>query len=79
MGRSMHVLLVHNEDRYVAGAEKMLGYYLAAARDADSHFTVATVKDGKLDRTLPTDCGRIYITSSTCFSMIDLLRQARTL
>ncbi len=75
----MHVLLIHNEDRYLAGAEKMLGYYLAGAQDADSDFSVATVKDGKLDKSLPPDYRRIYISSNTRFSTMDLLVQAGSL
>ncbi|HMO65059.1 MAG TPA: glycosyltransferase family 4 protein [Verrucomicrobiota bacterium] len=69
----MNVLLLHGEARYFAGAERMLGYYLAALPD-EPRPLVAVPPDTRLAALVPAGMPTLALESNTAFSLAGLVR-----
>jgi glycosyltransferase involved in cell wall biosynthesis len=75
----MHVLIIHPEDKYFAGAEKMLGYYLAELVTRDCQVAVAVKKGSRVAKLLPPQAIPIWIEANPAFSPATIWRQAQAL
>lgn len=69
----MKVLLLHGEEKYFAGAERMLGYYLEGLPPAEAPL-VAVPPGTRLAGLVPAGTPLIEIESNTAFSLPGLLR-----
>ena len=72
----MRVLLIHNDARYLGGAEKMLGYYLDGLRATDCQTTVAVVPGSRVSEVIPASVPRLWIPEKQQFSTRKLASQA---
>lgn len=69
----MNVLLLHGEAHYFAGAERMLGYYLAAL-PGDLEAVAAVPPDTRLAALVPARVPTLALEANTAFSLAGLLR-----
>jgi hypothetical protein len=72
----MHVLSIHSEAQYFAGAERMLGYFLEGAPAQGIELSVAVVETEKMKTILPEGVSLIGLPSNQKFSMSAFCRQA---
>ena len=75
----MRVLIIHPETQYFAGAETMLGYFLAELVRTDCHVAVAVVRGSRVADLLPLEAVPVWIDPCPAFSPIAVWRQAATL
>jgi glycosyltransferase involved in cell wall biosynthesis len=75
----MHVLIVHQEAQYFAGAEKMLGYFLDGLVGSRADVTVAAVADSRTAGVIPGGLPTCWLPSNARFSPLSFWRQAQTL
>jgi glycosyltransferase involved in cell wall biosynthesis len=75
----MRVLIIHPENQYFAGAETMLGYFLAELIHTECKVAVATVRGSRVAEVLPRGAVPIWLAPCPAFSPIALWRQAVTL
>jgi glycosyltransferase involved in cell wall biosynthesis len=71
----MRLLLIHAENRYFAGAEKMLGYYLAELAHHHLNVTVAAVAGSRVRELVPDTMRQIELVDNQRFSPLQLTRQ----
>ena len=71
----MRLLLIHAENRYFAGAEKMLGYYLAELAHRHLEVAVAAVAGSRVRELVPDTMRQIELVDNQRFSPIQLTRQ----
>lgn len=69
----MNVLLLHGEAHYFAGAERMLGYFLAALPE-DLASVAAVPPDTRLAALVPAGMASLALEANTAFSLAGLLR-----
>src|SRR5690242_5256921 len=77
--RNMHILIVHHEAQYFAGAEKMLGYYLEGLTSSGHQVTVGAVRDSRVREVIPEGQPVCWLPSNARFSPLAFWRQARAL
>jgi glycosyltransferase involved in cell wall biosynthesis len=75
----MRVLVIHQEARYFAGAEKMLGYFLEGLREANCETAVACVQGSRVAGLVPQSLRTIFIPEHARFSPAGLWRQSSLL
>jgi glycosyltransferase involved in cell wall biosynthesis len=75
----MRILIIHNEARYFAGAEKVLGYYLEGWPARGEEVAAALVPDARVLEVIPPSVRRIWIPEKQQFSILKLCRQATAL
>jgi glycosyltransferase involved in cell wall biosynthesis len=71
----MRLLIVHNEAKYFAGAEKMLGYFLETGSQTGLDCTVALVQGSRTEGVIPKTVPRFDLTDNQEFSLGGLTRQ----
>jgi glycosyltransferase involved in cell wall biosynthesis len=71
----MHVLLIHRHPGEVAGAERLLGYFLRSAVAEPVQFTLALATAKPWHSELPNRFSRIFTAKSDRFSVLGLLGQ----
>lgn len=74
----MRVLIIHPE-QYFAGAETMLGYFLAELARTDCKVAVAAVRGSRVAGLLPKETIPIWLEPAPAFSPPAIWRQASTL
>ena len=72
----MRVLIVHPESQYFAGAETMLGYFLAELVRTDCKVTVAAVRGSRVADLLPAGTFPVWLEPCRSFSPLGIWRQA---
>jgi glycosyltransferase involved in cell wall biosynthesis len=75
----MRILIIHPENRGVAGAEKVLGYFLTELVESDFQVAVAVVPGSRMAKLLPPKAMPVWIEPNDAFSLGALWRQAQTL
>ncbi|MDE3100329.1 MAG: glycosyltransferase family 4 protein [Verrucomicrobiota bacterium] len=75
----MRVLIIHPENKYFAGAEKVLGYFLTELVRQDIQAAVAAVKGSRVADALPAKIMPLWIEDCPAFSPNALWRQAAAL
>src|ERR1041384_4501961 len=75
----MRVLIVHPENKYFAGAETMLGYFLAELVRTDCKVAVATVRGSRVAGLLPDEAIPVWLEPCPTFSPVAIFRQLRTI
>lgn len=73
----MHVLMIHPEAKFFAGAEKVLDYLLQGCQQTDLRITVAAVPGSRVDALIPPGCGRIPLEDNQRFRCRVFGRQVR--
>jgi glycosyltransferase involved in cell wall biosynthesis len=74
-----HVLIVHHEAQYFAGAEKMLGYFLEEAASFGLDVSVAAVAGSRAAEIIPPSLAACWLPGNVRFSLPAFFRQARAL
>lgn len=74
--KKMRILIVHAEADYFAGAEKMLGYFLAELVQHDLHPFVATVQGSRVAALLPPEAIPVWVEPCPAFSPVSVWRQS---
>jgi len=75
----MRALLINTSFTFFGGAEKTLLYFVDALSARKTEFSVVTVRDSKLSRSLPSHVRQIAISNNERFSIPGLLKQLREL
>ena len=75
----MHVLLIHPHADGMAGAEKLLGYYLHAAVGGPVQFTLALAEGTPWQAHLPSECSQLLIANNHHFSIAGMIGQCQVL
>jgi len=75
----MRVLIIHSEGEYFAGAETMLGYFMAELVRTDCEVAVAAVRGSPVAELLPKETVPVWIEPCRAFSPAAIWRQAATL
>jgi glycosyltransferase involved in cell wall biosynthesis len=75
----MRVLIIHPESQYFAGAQTMLGYFLAELVRSDCKVAVAAVRGSRVAGLLPKEVVPVWVEPCPEFSPVALWRQAATL
>ena len=75
----MKILLIHNEAHHFAGAEKVLGYFLAGMADPAYEIAVAAAPESRVMGLVPASMKRVPISDNASFSVLHLWQQAYTL
>lgn len=75
----MRVLIIHNEATYLAGAEKMLGYFLEGMLESGAEAHVAIVPGTRTEELIPPGIPRTSLHNNERFTLGGLLRQTRQL
>ncbi|MGH7950736.1 MAG: glycosyltransferase family 4 protein [Limisphaerales bacterium] len=79
MASPMNILIIHPENKYVGGAEKMLEYFLTEFVESDCRVTVAVSPGSRMAKLLPPKAIPIWIEPNDSFSLGAFWRQAQTL
>ena len=75
----MHLLLIHTEAHYFAGAEVLLGHFLHELVKSDCAVSVAMVEGSKIQRIIPQGVNRLPVPNNQKFSLKTLHRQVKEL
>ncbi|MGA2030557.1 MAG: glycosyltransferase family 4 protein [Verrucomicrobiota bacterium] len=75
----MRILIVHPENRGVAGAEKVLEYFLTELVESDFPVAVAVAPGSRMAKLLPPKAMPVWIEPNDSFSLGALWRQAQAL
>jgi glycosyltransferase involved in cell wall biosynthesis len=75
----MRVLILHPENTYFGGAEKVLGYFLEEAVRRDHEIAVAVVKESRTAQLLPSRVRSLWVEPCPEFSLPTIWRQATVL
>jgi glycosyltransferase involved in cell wall biosynthesis len=75
----MRVLIIHPETQYFAGAETMLGYFLAELVRTDCKVAVAAVRGSRVAELLPREAVPVWVEPCPAFSPVAIWRQVATL
>ena len=76
----MRILIIHPENQYFAGAERMLGYFLEAMAMQTGHeIAVAVVPGSRVAALLPANVQPVWIEDRQAFSVSRLWRQVEAL
>ena len=70
----MRLLIVHPEARFFAGAEKMLGHFLAGLLAAGHQLTVAVPLGSRTVRAVPEGCTILPVPDNGRFSLLTIVR-----
>lgn len=71
----MRVLLIHNDDGGLAGAERVLGYFLEGLAGSACEGVLAVVPGSKLDQAMPREVRRVFLSSSRPLSPLQVAGQ----
>jgi glycosyltransferase involved in cell wall biosynthesis len=75
----MRVLVIHHESEYFAGAEKMLGYFLAGLNKAGLEVLAATTLESRVREIIPADMPTCWVPNNARFSISGLWSQVQAL
>jgi L-malate glycosyltransferase len=75
----MRILIIHPENQYFAGAEKVLGYFLAELVESDCQVAVAVVQGSRMAKLLPPKAKPICVEGNRSFSLGAIWQQAQNL
>jgi glycosyltransferase involved in cell wall biosynthesis len=73
------LLILHQEQVWLAGAEKVLVYFLQALETAGQEFVLAVAPDSKMAGALPASIAPVFIPGNQRFSLLQLGRQVKGL
>src|SRR6476469_9665805 len=76
MSSRPHLLIVHPEAEYFAGAERVLSYFLEGMESAGLDVTVAAVEESRVSQILPEWVTPWWLPRNARFSPIQFYRQA---
>src|SRR5205823_4410086 len=68
-GDTMHILILHPENRHLGGAERMLEYFCAALPELNRRVTVAVAPKSRLQELLPKTIQMVEIPANGQFSL----------
>jgi glycosyltransferase involved in cell wall biosynthesis len=75
----MHLLIIHHEAEYFAGAEKVLGYFLDGLRATRHRVTVAAVEQSRTRSVIPAGMKTCWLPPNARFSPMQSMRQLRAI
>ncbi len=74
----MHLLIIHHEAEYFAGAEKVLGYFLEGIKSTAHRVTIAAVRESRMAEIIPAGIQTCWLPSNARFSPGGFLKQIGT-